>query len=285
MPLFDPERRSDPYDPRDLRHCSHSILRRFRESIPWFHAVHIAKTVELDDPTKEMRIGSACDTLLLEPDKADDKLICRDFGRTMSDRIEKKKLLAKCSAERIAWVTQEDFDTASNMAATARRYHRLDRLMSAKFEAQKVVKWNCPFTDYPCKGVLDYISEELGVIFDLKTCSRYDIQPQRIASHAHNSLVHCQLAMYQLAMEIETGRRYAMKVVFISREPPHEVAVLDVDGDELSLGHQENRITLLELRDCDEYDSWVSRREAEPQTLRFSRWHLNKLIETVDDDA
>lgn len=280
MSLFNPDQ--EKKDPRDLRHCSHSILRRFRESIPLFHGVHIAKTVELKEPTKEMRIGTATDTLLFEPEAADEKLICRDFGRTKAELAERAELRTLCQLERKTLLNQEELDTAQRMADAGRREPRLRDLLSAKYQAQRKALWGCPFTDYPMIGYIDADIPEAETIVELKTCSAWDIQPTRLPRYACNQLVHCQVGLYQMGIEISDNQRRKIELVYIAREPPYEVVCLTMAGDELALGHKDNEATLRELKDCDDFGSWVSRWKNRPPALHYPKWAFGSFSHDED---
>lgn len=143
---------------------------------------------------------------------------------------------------------------------------------------EHVIQWRDPETKMPCKGRLDFFSESCPAIVDLKTTG--SVAGNTFGAIAARLSYHLQLAFYSAGMKAVYGRELPVKIIAVEKEPPHDVAVFDVDADALYAGAEEVASLMVKLHFCRERNRWPGMYEEE-QTLRLPPWALGD----DEDDA
>ena len=261
--LFNPSLEST--DERDLTFCRHSTLEKFRESPAYFKAYFIDKTIEVPEPSAQMRIGSAVDAMLLAPEKH-----ITVIDNVLSKSTSKASMAKKKEVKSRLWLNQADYDTARRTFAAILAHPDSSAILAQPRESQKQVFWGCQWTEFPKRGTLDILTSSM--IVDLKTTASWNLGRRRLSNHIFQSGHHRQLAMYQEGVEAAIGELLPTKLLYAGTDPPYEVVVIDVDGAELDLGWRENRAACLDLEEAYAYQDWTSRNKQKRAV--FSNWAL-----------
>lgn len=243
-------------DPRALIHCRHSHLEAFRESPAYFKAYYLDKTIEPDEPSAAMRIGLACDLLLLS--KAPEKVVVIDekLSRSTSkaSMAKKEQIKRDAQVDGKTWLTQSEYDRVQRMVESARNNRDVSWLLDQPHQAQQQVFWECSWTGWTKRGSLDYLSKDF--VIDLKTTGSWNMHPRRLPGHIFTMGNHRQLAHYQEGVESITGEILPTKLIYIGSDAPYAAIVLDVSGMEIDLGHQSNAATCDALEEAYAYNNW-----------------------------
>lgn len=133
------------------------------------------------------------------------------------------------------------------------RAHKEAARLLAKGEPEKVIKWVDEATGMPCKGRLDWLSARNELV-DIKTTN--DIDSERFGRVCARFSYHAQLAMYQDGVTAMTGKEPKVYIIPVELEPPHDVAVYEVNDDDLAAGRDEYRGLLAKLVECLAKDEW-----------------------------
>jgi len=80
-----------------------------------------------------------------------------------------------------------------------------------------------------CRARFDNLPDKGGVIYDLKTCE--DASADAVIRAVDRYGYDVQAAHYAATLEAATGQRRRMRFVFVEKEPPYEVAVVELHDD------------------------------------------------------
>jgi hypothetical protein len=138
----------------------------------------------------------------------------------------------------------------------------------AQGEPEKVLTWTDQRTGLACKSRVDWLAP--GIVLDLKT-ARDAVDPRAFSSAAWRLGYLHQLAFYCAGARTVTGVEHEAVVVAVEPEPPYDLAVYNVDGDDLWLAGEEVNALLAKLAECRKADQWPGAFTTE-QTLHAPRW-------------
>jgi hypothetical protein len=136
-----------------------------------------------------------------------------------------------------------------------------------------------PETGVLCKGRVDYLPKQRGILLDLKTAQ--DCAYSEFARAAAKYGYHLQDALYgRLASWALGGPIRPMLFVVVSSEPPYDVAFYELDGVARLAGWQKIRHALEIWRRCERTGKWPGvgwdwdRGAYTIQTLSLPKWAL-----------
>lgn len=204
-------------------------------------------------PTPAMVIGSAVHTAVLEPDLLDQEWgrIPDGDGRSKAVKDAKAKLTELYGADRI--LKPEAFDTVIGMRDAVLGNELACQLLD-NAETEASYYWTDAKSGVDCKARLDLIVGNPMLprwercVVDLKTTT--DASPKEFQRSAYNMGYHLQMAHYLAASERE---RFVFIVV--EREPPHCVAIYELDNDALALGEKDRAYLLHRWAMCEENEA------------------------------
>jgi len=148
--------------------------------------------------------------------------------------------------------------------------HPVCQKLFAFGQAEMVVLWDDPETNYPCKAKIDFVSS-MGYLVDLKTTRDASLGEfsRSIAKFGY----HRQDAMHMDGYESDTGAP-AGGFVFVSveSEAPHAVGVYVLDQDGREQGRMEYKYLLTEFSECKNSGEWPAYSN-DVETIELPRWY------------
>lgn len=152
---------------------------------------------------------------------------------------------------------------------TASKYLRAGR-------AERAITWVDRATGLHCKGRLDWISDSVPALVDLKGTSDLSRLHIVAAQFGYN----CQLAFYLAGLRA-LGLEVPARIVAVEVQPPHAVQVLALHDDDLYAGERECAELLRKVADCTARRSWPAG-AGDEQVLRVPAWSTCRLREQDD---
>lgn len=166
-------------------------------------------------------------------------------------------------------VTQDQFKTATEMAASVKRHPTAKKLL-AKGTAEVTVLWEDAETGLQCKAKIDWVSH-LNYLVDLKSTD--DARLEEFNRSMTKYGYHRQNAMYVDGYEAVTGSK-AKQFIFIvcEKKPPYAVSVFILDPHGVETGREEVRELLHVYKECKENDHWPAYSE-QVETISLPTWY------------
>lgn len=227
-----------------------------------------------DEETKALVFGRLFHMRLLEPERwANEIAVCpfKEFRRSTKKvdawacevEAEGKTPVAKCDA-----------DLIEAMATSALREPRSDditrRLLQgalAKGRAEQAYTWTDPATGLECKVLLDLVAGRR--IIDLKTTSEKDVD--KVVYSARKWLYHVQDAFYTEPLRL-LGERPTFLLIFVLKEPPHELVSVRFDDELRAEGRELMRRGLDEIAARRQSGDWTAEWSKRPITVGRRGW-------------
>lgn len=243
-----------------------STLKHMRESA--LHYKH-RLSAPIED-TIAMALGRATHTLVFEPSLFDDEYVIWEGG----DR--RGKAWTEFSEEHDGKTIFKPAEIAvAEQMADAVKAHPLVQpyLVDGVFE--QPISWTDPGTGLLCKAKPDWLQPMRQTLVDLKTSISAD--GRRFGSLAARLGYHCQLAMYR------SGIQHALQwfpqevcIIVVERDPPHDVAVFQMDEESLSVAFEEVQQLMQQLVVCRSTNTWPGR-YTEKQGLQLPAYLYGEL--------
>jgi hypothetical protein len=193
------------------------------------------------EPTEALIIGSAADVMTLTPDRFEDLYTsagqCEAIKKGDGQRCTSSGSLyldgkwycgTKSHAPEGAGpsertiLTPAQYSKCLRIAASVRAHPRIGRLLGAPGRAQLAVVWTDEATGLLCKGLIDWFSDQFGVVLDLKTTrdARRFAFEKSIADFGY----HRQLAFYEDGLKANGVTMKHLVFAAVEKEPPFAVA-------------------------------------------------------------
>lgn len=222
------------------------------------------KNQKAPDETEEMRIGTAVHTLLLEPNnfhktiayapigldrrKTSDKLIWEDFCA----RSNGKTVMKGESAE----VVEGCVNAISNNTTAVNIISKADKEQVIVAELEGV----------DCKGKLDLVCVDCGILADIKTTSggatlsdfTYEMQDRRY---------WVQMAFYTLLAEKMYNKKFTFKFIVVEKKAPYGVAVVTISDNLMEACKKKVSLGLVNMQLCLQHDQWAGLQDYSVDTL------------------
>lgn len=214
-----------------------------------------------NEPSPQMRLGTAVHTLVLEPDKFDAEIAVEPKlnKRTKAGKAEAEAFAADAAGKTI--ITPEQAEQAHYMADSVMSHPVAGVLFSDGRAEQSVYFWydsTDPDDDSRyrtmCKVRPDWLCDAYPVIVDLKTAA--DATYSGFQKAVQNFGYHVSAAMYLQGVNqakdllSHMGHFAYNKFVFVVVEPqpPYACAVYEMSADYLEIGKTLFRRAMLELQ-------------------------------------
>lgn len=251
----------------DTTRDSNSSLKLFRDSIPAYHAIRIAKTREPDPASWEQTIGTALHTLALET-----HLFSVRYAVDYDDAVARKHKRKTAAGGRLM-LTRSEAELVCGIGKALASSRLASACLQQPGACELVYTWDDPDTGLPLKMKADKVLAS-GLIIDLKTVAG-GVDPISFAKTVASFGYHRQAALYLDGAWIADRIEGPFVFVAVSREWPHEVAVYELDADALAAGRKDNQDTLRELAERKATGNWSSRYEVDQvQLLSLPKWAL-----------
>jgi len=224
--------------------------------------------------TKNMRLGTAAHTAVLEPER-----FMIDYALFSGKRRAGKKwkeFQAANDGKQI--IKTDEYKTAIAIRDAVRRDACAMRYLEAGHPEVTIV-WDDTETGVRCKGRLDWVSQDPSdVVVDLKGAA--NIESFAFWRSAARLLYHAQKAFYLDGFKAAVpGSDPKSKVVAVEFEEPHDVVVYNMTNEVLDKGREEYRSMLIRLVECEHRREWPGYANGCEMDAQLPAWMM-----TEDDD-
>lgn len=222
------------------RPLSFSSLKAFERSP--LHYMQYVKERRKETPA--MALGSLIDCLLLTPDEFSNRFVIKpDFS--VGEGIRAKKKIWEEENQGKSWITQEQFDEATNIVYAVTQNPVAKEMIGKVTETQKKLTWTDKETGLPMISYLDMKGEKF--IVDLKSTT--DAHPDEFTRSAAIYEYYLQAAIYLEGMKYK-GEFPDFYFIVVESKAPYGVAVYKANKEFLELGKQQYHKLLQEFKFC-----------------------------------
>ena len=233
------------------------------------------------EPTKQMLLGSAMHTMVLEPDLFEKEYLVESANapkRPTAAQLNAKKPSTQ-TLEAIAFWDSFDDKANGKTLISIDDYQRLSIMKKRIFDhpaastilnmsgvVEQSYQWKDSQTGEICKSRPDFHTDDGTLIVDLKTTS--DASELGFQKSVHNFRYHVQAGFYLRSI------KEAEQFVFIAVEskPPYLVAVYNASTDMINAGNRVADKNLATLAQCRKSGKWTGYSE-EITTLDLPRFN------------
>ena len=249
----------------------HSMLEDYRQSVRLYEERYITKTLQRDEPTPQMVLGTAVHALLLQPQQWQHLLAVAPAAcdrRTKLGKETWERFTAECDGKTI--IAGDQFGTALAMADAVRRNELAHDLLADPGRSELAIRWEGPH-GVPCKAMFDR-QLDVGISLDLKTAA--DPSPSAWPRAAASYGYHRQAALYILGREAVFGIHPTVPFyhLVIGNRAPYDCVVYQLDADALMLGLTEIDDLLRDLAMRRATDQWRGRWDNEVFKVSLPKW-------------
>lgn len=149
-------------------------------------------------------------------------------------------------------ILRADSDRAEELVRAVRAHPVANAIFSVDGRAEQSLYWIDDATGITCRGRIDWIHPR--ALVDLKTT--INASPGKFSRSLVDYGYALQAAWYSQGYEAVTGKRLPFIHVVVEKDPPHLVAVYQVDGDALAYGADRAHEARLIYADCESNDDW-----------------------------
>lgn len=201
-----------------------------------------------EERKREYDLGSAAHTLLLGSGPQP-YVIDADSYRTKAAQQERDAAYERGDVP----LLPAEFDAVQAMVSAVLAHPCAGDLLSVG-QAEQSLFWTDPATGVPCRARLDWLRGDC--IVDLKTST--SAAPGHISKVVADFGYHTQAAFYLAgAVHLELIPADApFYFIFLSKNPPHLVKVVELDETALAIGRDRMNSALEIFRDCTESGVW-----------------------------
>lgn len=208
------------------------------------------------EPTAAMTIGSALHTHVLELDTWDNRYVTMPEGidrRTKQGKAEWEAFSVASSGRTV--LSKTDAELVMKMGHAIYAHPAAAMLLGLPGKAETTWMWTDEASGLQCKCRPDWLTDDHGLIVDLKTTE--DASPTGFRKSIGNFRYHVQAAWYLNGVEAATGTRPEQFIfVCVEKKPPHAVAVYAADAEMIAAGAKQARLDLDTLAVCKAADAW-----------------------------
>jgi hypothetical protein len=209
-----------------------------------------AENAQNDTPA--LAIGRAIHSRLLEPATFDGLFTLSPFENFRTKAAQEWR--DQKQAEGVTILAEDDLAMIEAVAENTAQ-DRLAAKLLDRADREVSILWTDPATGIKCKARLDLMSEELGIVADLKTCQ--SAEPLKFQRDAFAYGYHFQAAFYSRAFEAATGKAPKVFVYLaIEKSAPFPVVPYPVSPLMLAAGDLDVSLALAQLCECMATDKW-----------------------------
>ena len=220
----------------------------------------------IPEPTKQMILGSAFHTLVLEPELFEKEYIVESANApkrpTEIQRNAKKPSNQTLSAIAFwdsfddkakgkTFISLDDLERLAIMKQRIAAHPAASTILNMSGVVEQSYQWKDSETGIICKSRPDFHTDDGSLIVDLKTTS--DASELGFQKSVHNFRYHVQAGWYLRSL------KEAKQFVFIAVEskPPYLVAVYNASPDMINAGNRVANKDLETLAQCRKTDKWI----------------------------
>lgn len=196
---------------------------------------------EPDKPSPAMQFGSALHARILEPDDYRARATQTDIGPTAVKQYE------DFAAEHPdAIILRKGWgETIEQMASELYAHPRASVILSEADAPRELtivwtetIKYNNDRIEVPCKARLDFFSQALQAVVDIKKLRKDSGLPDAFSKAIWNYGYHIQAAWYARAAQKAglCSKRPDYAWICVEESPPHEIDLYQADGEMMNRG-------------------------------------------------
>ncbi|MHA7813282.1 MAG: PD-(D/E)XK nuclease-like domain-containing protein [Phycisphaerales bacterium] len=196
---------------------------------------------EPDEPSAAMLFGSAMHARILEPDDYKERAMQTELGpgadvghRKMQDEHPDAIILRAGWSEKIERIAEELYEhpRASAILSEADAHRELTIVWNEQ------IKYNGKRIDIPCKARLDFFSDALQAVVDIKKVRKDAGIKDAFSKSIWNYGYHIQAAWYARAAQKAglCSKRPDYAWICVEESPPHEIDLYQADKAMMKLG-------------------------------------------------
>lgn len=261
----------------ETRVLGNSMKETFLDSPALFHGRFITETIPRKE-ADELELGKLAHLAVLEPARFAAEVYlppptaAGDVRWDLRGADHKKQWADVLSAAAGRLVPKPDHVAAVDGMVRALRTHSLVRRLLDEDDGptEHTITWHDPLTQLHLKSRRDKVCCNGSVILDLKTAR--DPAPRGFRRAAADLGYHRQADWYLSGHRAALGLDAIFVFAVVRSSPPFEVAVHQVGGPELQLGHDENEAALLGLARAYDLDDWTAPWQRDVNPLVLPRW-------------
>lgn len=226
--------------------------------------LHFAHRV--DNPredTSRLAFGRAVHTAVLEPDRFPLEYVVWDGARRAGAEWS---AFALANANRTI-LRRDEYETALAVRDAVMGHKEAGRLLRRRGVAEQTITWTDKATGLACKARPDWMTGR--TLTDLKTTG--DVDAFAFGRVAARLCYHGQLGFYRMAARQVKRGKWAVRIIAVEADAPHDVAVFKVPDDVLDLGEELAHDLLREVAECRDTGDWPGKYPG-LQTLRMPEW-------------
>jgi exodeoxyribonuclease VIII len=256
----------------DKNSLSRSSLKDFHRNPYYYHAMHLNVERPPKEPTRDMILGSAFHTFILENHLFDKeyaiepfKVLLKDVGREAYDAYKAECEILEKTKKII--LSLDEYNTLLRMRETLERDQRVRSLITDG-EIEKSFFWKDERSGLIVKARPDVLHHNM--IIDLKTCA--DASPGGFQRAMADGWYHIQGAMIRDAVRVLEGRTINTVInICVEKKYPYCVGIYIID--ELALDHGEvlYKQLLFQMKDCIETQEF---KDYPIQTIGLPKWAM-----------
>ncbi len=146
-----------------------------------------------------------------------------------------------------------DMELCQGVMASVQAHEKAAKAFS-KGIAERSIYWKDPATGILCRGRMDYYREDLGIVFDLKSCM--DARYSKFQRDILNYHYHQKAAWYLAGCRAVGLPANGFAWLAIEKEPPYAIGLYMASDDMLAMGHSDMRGLLDQFADCQQSGIW-----------------------------
>jgi hypothetical protein len=194
--------------------------------------------------TDAQSLGSAVHAAILEPGRFAEMVIQPASLDGRGKAYEQARANWSRAHSGHDWITQEEYDLATPMQEAVYAHATAAEILHAPGLHEVCLVWVDFEYGIKCKAKVDILALWNGyrILGDLKSCR--DARPRAAASSLHKFSYHHQAAWYLGGANTLDPQDRNFVSIFVESDPPHGVAVYQLDGSDITQGHDEMRVAL-----------------------------------------
>ena len=267
------------FDYRREEGVNQSSLKKILESPAHYQAALSNKLI----PTPAMEIGTALHSLILDGEaafkagyvkKPDGIKLTTKEGKEWKEKAGRKKILAT-GGMTDAW------NSVQGMAESLRRLEWYSGTDAEYIKRNEVsVYWD--WCGVRCKGRLDSVLVDEGIVLDLKTTDTVD--PELFTKKVVSLGYDFQAAYYAKAAEVAFGKPFKFLFAAVERKAPYTVDIFEVTPEMMEEGLYKCEKALSLYSSCEKSGDWPNR-EPSIRQLEYPSWYKHAKIEEPFEDV
>jgi hypothetical protein len=242
----------------------------FRRSRKLYYEQFVRKSLCVAE-SPAMMLGSMVHAMVLEPEKVPSRYaVAPSCDRRTKEGKATWQAFRESIPEGAQGVKAEEYEQAGNIAAALLSNRVVRQLLEIAGQTEHPMFWTDEITGLPCRGKLDRLCGDAGLILDIKTTQ--ESTPDAFVRSIVNLGYDCQAAWYCEGHRRLTGQKPDFVFIAVQTSEPYEVGLFDLTPEDLRRAKEQNERTMDALAFCMSNDEWEARHEREIVTISLPKY-------------